>query len=269
MKAVKHSIVALVGIALVAGPFGLATADDADELERRVKRLENVLEGDRLIELMDRLDDVEQELREVRGGLEEQGHRLEELQERQRNLYSDLDERLREVELAADRDASGGSDEGGDGGDSAGPETVEQASAEPAAEAEGSEREAYEAAFDTLREGRYEEAAEAFSAFLDDYGDSDYAANARYWLGESHYVTREFDTALEHFEAVVDDHPDSSKVPDARLKIGYTQYELDETDAARETLQDVADEYDDESVGRLAEERLLRIREEAEGEEDD
>ncbi len=235
---------------VAVGLLFTGTAAVADEeLERRVQRLENILDGDQLVELIDQLSAVEQEMRELRGEIDEQSHRLRQLEQRQRNLYGDLDERVREIELAADRPATA-------------PQTVEQELAEPATDAEGGEREAYQAAFNTLREGRYDAAAQAFSDFLDAFGDSEYAANARYWLGESYYVNRDFAAALENFERVLDEHGDSGKAPDALLKVGYTQYEMGDTDAARETLDRVREEYAGTSVARLAEERLVRIREE-------
>lgn len=244
--------IAFLGVVACALVFSASAASASEDLERRVQRLENILDGDQLVELLQQVRDVEDQMRELRGDIEEQNHRLEQLQQRQRNLYADLDERMRELELAVDRPAASA------------PETVEQAAADPATNAEGDEREAYQAAFNTLREGRYAEAAEQFSAFLDNHGDSDYAANARYWLGEAHYVSRDFEAALTHFERVLEDYPDSSKAPDALLKVGYTQYELGNNGAAREALEQVTAEYAGSSVGRLAEERLVRMREESE-----
>lgn len=242
---------AIVGVAIALLPVvgGGVAADNQGDLERRVQRLENILDGDQLVELLDRINELERQVRELRGTVEEQNHRLSQLQERQRNLYADIDQRVRTLELDQDRAV-------------AAPETVEQAVADPASEAEGSEREDYQEAFNTLRDGRYEAAAEAFTAFLEQHPDSDYAANAQYWLGEAHYVNRDFETAIDAFEQVLAEYPDSAKAPDARLKIGYTQYEMEDYEAARETLNEVREAYADSAVGRLAEERLVRMREE-------
>lgn len=243
--------IAFVGVVAFALVFTGSVAVASDDLERRVQRLENILDGDQLVELLEEVRDVQEQMRELRGEIQEQNHRLSRLEQRQRNLYADLDERIRDLELATDRPAA------------AAPDTVEQAAADQGAGAEGDEREAYQQAFNTLREGRYEAAAERFQAFLDNHGDSDYAANARYWLGEAHYVSRDFEAALEHFERVLADYPDSSKAPDALLKVGYTHFELDNRDAAREALERVKDQYSGSSVGRLAEERLVRMREDS------
>lgn len=248
-RGIRLGITAIMALSL-AGTGAIAVADE--DLERRIQRLENILDGDQLVEIIDQLSAVERQMRELRGEIEEQSHRLNRLEQRQRNLYGDLDERMRQLELEVDRSATA----------AATPETVEQAAEAPATGGEQSEREAYQAAFNTLREGRYGAAASAFNEFLDQWGDGDFAANARYWLGEAHYVSRDFDLALDNFERVLADFPDSNKAPDALLKIGYTQYELGEHDAARETLEQVKNEYAGSSVARLAEDRLVRMSEE-------
>ncbi|MDZ7787334.1 MAG: tol-pal system protein YbgF [Halofilum sp. (in: g-proteobacteria)] len=125
------------------------------------------------------------------------------------------------------------------------------------------ERKAYDAAFGLLKDGRYSEAASAFSDFVEKYPEGPYSDNAQYWLGESRYVTRDFGAALEAFRKVVSNYPDSAKVPDARLKIGYSLYELERIDEAREALEQVMQEHDNSAVARLAEERLLKIKEES------
>ena len=69
----------------------------------------------------------------------------------------------------------------------------------PAASA-ADEKAAYDQAFQALKELRYADAAEEFQSFLDQYPNSEYADNAQYWLGESYYVTRNYDIALTAFQ---------------------------------------------------------------------
>ena len=88
------------------------------------------------------------------------------------------------------------------------------------------EKSEYDTALAVLREGRYQEAGEAFRKFLADHPRSIYADNAGYWLGEAYYVTREFDRAQGAFQSVVDKYPQSAKVPGSRLKLAYIYYEI-------------------------------------------
>ena len=126
----------------------------------------------------------------------------------------------------------------------------------------GSDRDNYQAAFELLKEQRYEPAAMAFEQFLVTYPDSELADNAQYWLAESHYVTQMFDRALAEFEVVISKFPRSRKVPDALLKVGSCNYELKDWAAARAALSRVQSEYPDTTAARLAGQRLTRMEEE-------
>lgn len=274
MARTVRPIAACIVAALVAVPAGAQEKVDVDRLERRVERLENILDSGQLARLIQQLNSLEEEIRELRGEIETQGHRLDELRQRQRNLYADMDRRLRELEVAGARA------DAGTAGEAAGTEGAQAAAAaEDAARAAAGdedtvgdqaadqartedEREAYDAAFELLKDGRYDDAAEAFGHFLERHPDGPYADNAQYWLAESRYVTRDFEAALEAFRGVAEKYPDSAKVSDARLKIGYTLYELGRYDEARTALQQVVEEHPNTAVARLAEERLLKIRRE-------
>jgi tol-pal system protein YbgF len=126
----------------------------------------------------------------------------------------------------------------------------------------GSDLDNYQAAFELLKEQRYEPAALAFEQFLVTFPDSERADNAQYWLAESHYVTHSFVQALDEFKAVIDQYPRSQKVPDALLKIGYCNYELERMDAARASLANVIADYPKKTAARLAGQRLKRMDEE-------
>jgi tol-pal system protein YbgF len=124
------------------------------------------------------------------------------------------------------------------------------------------EKAAYQAAFDTLKEGRYKKAKTELKSFLDKYPNSSYAGNAQYWLGEAHYVTRNFEQGIIEFKKVINNYPGSSKMPDAMLKLGYTYYELKQFDQAKVILQDLRNRFPQSTAARLATKRLDRIRKE-------
>jgi len=122
------------------------------------------------------------------------------------------------------------------------------------------ERRMYESAFDALKEGRYAEAARRFQGFLNAYPNGEFAPNALYWLGESYYVTQNYQIALDTFQRLLRDFPSSSKSPDALLKVGYSYYELRRWPEAEATLNDVVQKYPDSTVARLAQGRLRALR---------
>ncbi len=118
----------------------------------------------------------------------------------------------------------------------------------------------YKQAFDLLMQRRYDEAKQAFRAFLRQYPKGRLAANAQYWVGEASYVMRDFATALDEFTKVVQNYPASKKVPDSLLKIAFIQYEQKEWVKARKTLESVVNQYATTTAARLARKRLERMR---------
>src|SRR3970040_157621 len=74
-----------------------------------------------------------------------------------------------------------------------------------ATQAQGAdERAGYDAAFNALKAGQYAESAQRFQAFLTRFPNGTYAPNALYWLGESYYVTQNYQLAQQQFQALLD-----------------------------------------------------------------
>jgi tol-pal system protein YbgF len=237
---------------------------------------------EQMIDLVLQMQQLQDEVRMLRGQIEEQAIELETIKRRQRDQYLDLDQRINELgnvtpiisggagqvqtdtrpatrvippeedvpEVREERDI---------------PSTVTslavpQAVQSAAAATPEMEKAAYDNAFQSLKELRYSDAAEQFSEFLAIYPGSEYADNAQYWLGESYYVTRNFEFALEAFETLLARFPDSPKVADSLLKIGYTHYELKQWEQARAALTQVQEQYPNSTLARLAESRLRSMR---------
>jgi len=220
------------------------------ELERRMEAIERIVQNQSLVNLTQQVSALERSDADVLGRVEELEHNSGGTADRQRQLYADLDARIRELEAAAEASSARGVLDGGNL--SPGQLPVPG----------GSDRDNYQAAFELLKQQRYEPAAMAFEQFLVTYPDSELADNAQYWLAESHYVTQLFAKALGEFEVVITKFPRSRKVPDALLKMGYCNYELEEWAAAREALERVQAEYPDTTAARLAGQRLARMQEE-------
>ena len=264
-----------LGMAVLIGIGSVLTVSPqtglAQSLERRVDRLEDRVSGSAMMRMMNQNETLQREITTLRGEIERLQRQIDDIRDQQRQLYLDLDGRLQALERA---DSESGTD-GGDSDDGSGGDDTEMASdaelagdddlpvessdeaANDAAEADSTAaREAYQSAFSELQAGRYDAAVEAFRQFLDDHPDAELAANARYWLGESHYVVRDFDAAMTAFKKVVNDHADSRKHPDALLKIGYVHLEQDRDEQGRETLQQVIEAFPDSTAARLARTRL-------------
>jgi len=238
------------------------------------------------------LQQMREEVRELRGLVEAQGQELDNLRRRQRDQYLDLDARIGAASSTA---AAAATPRPVDATPASpvvrvpapvqaelpppvaieapevrapierAPEIVTLADpgdsgVRPLREPSEAERQAYDQAFQALRETRYADAAEGFDRFLRDYPDSSYAPNALYWLGEAYYVTRDFETALVQFQRLLLSYPGSSKQADALLKTGFSHYELGRWERARAALEQVVADHPGSNYSRLAENRLRTMR---------
>ncbi len=249
-----------------------------------------------MMDLVLQVQQLQDEVRMLRGMLEDQTMELENLSNRQRDQYLDLDQRITELR-GAPRGAltippatifdgpamTQGASAAATEISSSGPQPVisedvpevrealdtpssvtgialpDTQAREMAASPEA-ERALYDKAFQSLKDLKYADAAEQFRDFLGVYPNSEYADNAQYWLGESYYVTRNYEIALEAFQGLMSNYPDSPKVPDGLLKIGYTHYELKQWDQARAALTQVQEQYPDTTSARLAGSRLRSMK---------
>ena len=250
---------------------------DARGLDERLKRLERLLGSESLLKLFNEVESLGIEIRELRGELEARSHRLDQIEKRQRELYLDTDRRLQRLESAASAQAAAPSPppatvpatpaastetEAGRPTTAAAPATTPSSQAPSTAGVDPfAEQQAYQSAFDLLKSGRYEDAAGAFTQFIADFPAGSYADNARYWLGETYYITRRFEPALQEFQRLVSMHPDSSKLTHALLKIGYAHDELGNRAEAERVLGDLIARYPQSAAAGLARKRLVSIGE--------
>ncbi|MBQ0724622.1 MAG: tol-pal system protein YbgF [Cycloclasticus sp.] len=205
--------------------------------------------------LYNRLEQLQNEVQQLRGQVEEQTYLIDNLKKRQRDLYLDTDRRLQELETGRPISSS-----------SAPPSPLSATnnqvvqSKRPASPAGGQDKQAYEAAFSSLKSGQYQQAINHFTQFASDYPTSSYLPNALYWLGEASYVNRDFKRAEHEFNQVLVQFPSHSKAKDAMLKIGFIQHENKQVKQAQQTLTNVVKSYPGTTVARLAEQRLEKMR---------
>lgn len=245
-----------LGCVALAGCATLPAEEDPiqirlNDIDTRLGRLERVVNNQSLLELSQRIDALQAEVRQLRGQTEETENGVAAARKQQRDLYADLDRRL--AALEAGGGAAVGSAPAAGGTEPAGA----SAGSVPAGGDAGSV--AYGRAFDALKQGSYPAAISGFAGFLRDHPQHELADNAQYWLGQAHYVTRDYPNAIAAFNRVVAQWPDSSKAADALLKVGYSQLELKRPVEARRTLEDVRTRYPGTESARAAAERLQRL----------
>jgi tol-pal system protein YbgF len=268
------AVAVAVAAALGAGCASTPSADDPiqlklNDIDARVTRIERIISNQSLVELAQHLDQVQADVRQLRGRVEELEYNSEAMHKQQRDLYSDLDKRIAALGGGSSGAAAAGALGGAGGAGSSLPQSPTGAagsagpptgSAGSGAEAGGSSEEqtVYAQSFDALKAGSYSVAITGFKSFLSSYPASPLAENAQYWLGEAFYVTRDFDSATGAFRNVLQKWPDSRKAPDALLKLGYTQLEQKKTSEGRTTLSQVMQKYPGTDAAKLAADRLQR-----------
>jgi tol-pal system protein YbgF len=213
-----------------------------NDIDTRLTRIERVVSNQSLLDMANQLESLRNDVRAMHNDVDVLSHSLESARKQQKDLYADLDARLKAVEARGGAAAAAGASAGA--GDS---------------QSGDSDKNAYQTAFDLLKAGQYDRAIAGFQAFLSTYPNSALADNAQYWMGEAYYVNRQFPESLAAFQRVVDKFPGSRKLPDALLKIGYCDYELKEYSAARSALEQVAAKYPDSPSARLAQQRLEKM----------
>jgi tol-pal system protein YbgF len=218
-----------------------------NDLDARVQRIERVVTNQSLIEMAQRIDALQAQLRAMRGEVEVLQNQSEGGKNQTRSLYGDLEKRIAALETL-----------GGVAGSGAIPGGVMPPSV-GAISAAGGEQASYDAAFNALKSSDYPRAIAGFRNFVSTYPSSPLASNAQYWLGEAYYVNREYPNAVSAFQRVINDWPDSRKAPDALVKVGFTQAALGRTAEARDTLENVQKRYPGTEAAALAADRLKRM----------
>jgi tol-pal system protein YbgF len=114
----------------------------------------------------------------------------------------------------------------------------------------------YVKAFGLYSANNFAAAIEAFESFMKQHPQSDYAANALYWIGECHYSLSDMPKAKEAFFKVAGSYPSSPKVPDSLLKLGYTLTAMKEKEKALAIYDSLIKSYPSSPAAAKARERM-------------
>jgi tol-pal system protein YbgF len=218
------------------------------EIDSRLVRVERLVENEGLIQLFSQLESLQQDVQSLRNDVETMQHQLEQSNSRQKDLYLDADQRLQRIEQTTVSSTDLSVLEGGslDPGQLPVPGGTDSAN--------------YQAAFELLKQGRYDQAAIALQQFMVTFPDSELSDNAQYWFAETFYVSQEYAQALPAFQLVLERYPESRKIPDALLKIGYCNAELERNADAEKALSEVVNRFPETTAARLASQRLKQLK---------
>jgi tol-pal system protein YbgF len=214
------------------------------QVAEQLKKLDAVLSTasnrDALLQIATQVETLNGELARMRGQLETLTNQAETAERRQKDLYLDIDTRLRKLEQSREQAAT----------------TPAPSSGSAEAEASPAEMRAYQAALDQFKLGNYSLAVSAMQGFLVTYPNSKLAANAQYWIGMAYSGQRDYKQAISAQRKLLAGWPDSEKAPDAMLSIASSQETMGERKSAQRTLEDLIAKYPKSNAAASAKQRL-------------
>jgi len=189
------------------------------------------------------LQSLRDELRVLRGMVEEQGNTIRLLKQRQVDDYIDLDRRLSGV-------AAAGKPSTGSANSAIKANTRTQGASSRPGNVDAAEKAVYDKAYGVLKSGEVGAAKQAFKAYLAKYPKGRYVANGQYWLGEIYMLDNQLKEAGEAFVIIVEQYPAHRKMLDASFKLGKVYHLQGKDKKAKVILNRVA--ATKSSAGKLA-----------------
>jgi tol-pal system protein YbgF len=240
-------------VAVLAAPATAWAIFDDNEARARIEALRRDLQAtqrsiderlgkleDRraLLDLASQIDALKGDIARLRGQVEVLVNLTEQADKRQKDLYLDIDTRLRKLEKAQESAAT----------------------EKPPAEAGVTppETRAYEAALNQFKLGNYPLAISAFQGFMVTYPASKLAPSAQYWVGNAHYAQRDFKQAIAAQQRVIAQWPDDPKAPDALLNIASSQEAAGDRRGAQKSLEALVSRYPASPAAASAKQRLAQ-----------
>ncbi len=220
-----------------------------------------------MLKMLGQVEALQTELQQLRGMIEQQSHEINNLQQREQNIYADMNMRLQQLESASGVSVSAAV--------AAKPETytipvkqnnvtapaaVKQTQVLPVKKVKsksiGDEKVAFDKAFTSVKDSHYQQAISELEQFLQDYPDGVYSDNAHFWLGSVYKVVNDVPAAKTNFEAVYTQYPKSEKAGMAMLKLADIYSEENNTTKAQQLYARIISQYADSTAAHLAEKNL-------------
>lgn len=234
---------------LVAGSAQAQTATVVEltsSPDKKIAVLEQMLtQKNRVqVQMQQHIDTLQQEINELRGVTETHEYRLNQILQRQRELYQELDKLSSRLSVPVPVESN----------DSI---VTDNNTAQVAL----SESEAYDRALSLVLKGKqYDKAIVEFKQYLVDFPQSSYVPNVHYWLGQLLFTKGDKNQAKQQFNALVNDFTDSSKRADAMVKLGQIEQDLNNAAQAKVLYNKVLKEYPESGAAQIARTRLKGIK---------
>ena len=241
--------------------------DVSAKLQPLDARIDSKADTKALLRLSEEIDKLRQDLAALRGQLEVVSNDIANTQRRQKDFYTDLDQRISALDQkyatvesrqqALENKQPAAESRPAASGKSADSSTE---SASPAADERLSEQKTYDLALGHFKSQNYRAAALGFTDFLKRFQDSSNLAQAYFWLGSSHYALQDCASAMPAFQTVVTRFTNSQRAPDAMLSLAECQTDMKDKAAARQTLNNLIKRFPASPAAKRGKERLSKLK---------
>ena len=214
-------------------------------LEQRVLAIEAITKGQVLGDMLNQIEALKQDVAKLKGQLEFASHNVDTTQQRQKDLYTDTDARLRKLESSPAPSPASAVEASS---------PAEVIAATPSKNTQ--EFQLLELANGLSKESKFKDAFSAYDKFLKEYPNSALAADATYGLGYTQFALKNYKSAIATQQKLIDQHQDSPKVPDALFNMANSQIQLGLLPNAKKTLHDLIAKFPNSEVTPAAQKRL-------------
>ena len=211
-------------------------------------------------ELLLQIGQLRQETQALRGLMEELSYQLGQMSSDQKTRYLDLDQRLGElVRIQKEGVAAVPAQGSMTASDPPQGATAGNAVASPPVTPEVSDQDAYNAAFQLIRERQFEEALAAMESFIEAYPNSDLVLDARFWRGQVFDVLGRDEEAIEAFKLITLAAPEYRRILQVKVKLGKLLLKNQDVMNGRKILQEVITQAPESVEAGLASRELGKI----------
>ncbi|MEY4261971.1 MAG: hypothetical protein RLZZ625_807 [Pseudomonadota bacterium] len=213
------------------------------DLEARIVNLEAVIKSGSLNDMLNQIELLKQDVSKLRGDMETLRHLNATVEQRQKDLYQDLDGRLRRIEEKSTT------------GSLPTPNKVAETPPTPEIKAP-SDQEVYDQANALLDGLKNKEAFQAFTDFIKQFPNSALLPDAKYALANAQFNLKNYKATIGTYQKLLDQHPDFAKNPEALLGLANAQIQLALIPEAKKSLKDLIKKYPKSDVIQNAQKRL-------------
>ncbi|MFK7862742.1 MAG: tol-pal system protein YbgF [Pseudohongiellaceae bacterium] len=122
-----------------------------------------------------------------------------------------------------------------------------------------SEQQLYQMAYDSVINSDFQLSIAEFDQYLSTYPEGRFVTNAHYWKGQAYLYLSRFEEARDSYEIILSQYSDSPKLPDAMYGLGLAYQGLGNISQAKQTLNDIKRRFPNTGVANLADTRLLSL----------